>query len=154
MRAKFTAFFLLVVFLFSLCPIASDAALREGDRGESVRKVQQKLSSWGYLSGGVDGIFGPKTTSAVKYFQRKNGLAVDGIVGSKTLAALGLSSLDKPSSSSSSSYSQNIELLARMIAAEGRGEPYTGQVAIGAVIMNRIKHFMLLTMGYIFIKRY
>ena len=140
MRAKFTAFFLLVVFLFSLCPIASDAALREGDRGESVRKVQQKLSSWGYLSGGVDGIFGPKTTSAVKYFQRKNGLVVDGIVGSKTLAALGLSSLDKPSSSSSSSYSQNIELLARMIAAEGRGEPYTGQVAIGAVIMNRIKH--------------
>lgn len=140
MRIRFTAFLLLVVALFCLCPIGAEAALREGDRGESVKKVQQKLADYGYYSGGIDGIFGPKTSAAVKAFQKAKGLSVDGVVGTQTLKALGLSDLQSSSSSGSSSYSQNIELLARMIAAEGRGEPYTGQVAIGAVIMNRIKH--------------
>jgi N-acetylmuramoyl-L-alanine amidase len=111
------------------------AALREGDRGSKVREVQQRLKNWGYYKGNVDGIFGPKTTAAVKYFQRKNNLTVDGIVGKQTFAALGISS-----NAGKSSYSSDINLLARMIAAEGRGETYLGQIAIGAVIMNRVKH--------------
>ncbi len=106
---------------------------RYGSRGSEVRLIQQKLKNWGYYSGSVDGIFGQKTLEAVKYFQRKNGLKADGIVGKATLAALGISS-------SSGSFSSNDEyLLARMISAEARGEPYLGQVAVGAVILNRVE---------------
>ena len=118
--------------------IPAAAALRRGDRSDTVRAVQQKLKNWGYYTGSVDGIFGPKTEEAVRSFQKKNGLTVDGIVGSQTLAALGMSAAQP--SSGSASYSAEINMLARMIAAEGRGEPYLGQVAIGAVIMNRVRH--------------
>ena len=112
------------------------AVLKQGSRGSTVRTLQQKLKNWGYYTGSVDGIYGSKTTSAVKYFQRKNGLKVDGIAGPKTLAAAGLFS----SSSSTSSYSDaDINLLARLIYGEARGESYVGQVAVGAVVMNRIK---------------
>ena len=121
-----------------LCVVPAAAALREGDRGNEVRKVQEKLKQWGYYTGEADGIFGPKTAEAVRSFQRKNGLTVDGIVGTQTYRALGIT--PQGSSSGSSNYSNEINMLARMIAAEGRGEPYTGQVAIGAVIMNRVKH--------------
>lgn len=112
------------------------AVLKQGSRGSTVRTLQQKLKNWGYYTGSVDGIYGSKTTSAVKYFQRKNGLKVDGIAGPKTLAAAGISS----GSSSTSSYSDaDINLLARLIYGEARGESYVGQVAVGAVVMNRIK---------------
>lgn len=111
------------------------ALSRFGSRGEEVRKIQQKLKNWGYYTGAVDGIYGTQTQKAVRYFQQKNGLAVDGIAGPKTLAAMGISS------SSSGSYSSNdIYLLAKVIAAEARGEPYTGQVAVGAVVLNRVEH--------------
>ncbi len=86
----------------------------------------------------MTGIYGSKTVSAVKYFQRKNGLKVDGIAGSKTLAAMGITSSGS-SSSSSSSNSSDINLLSRVIYGESRGEPYSGQVAVGAVVMNRVK---------------
>jgi len=86
----------------------------------------------------LTGIYGSKTVSAVKYFQRKNGLKVDGIAGSKTLAAMGITSSGS-SSSSSSSNSSDINLLSRVIYGESRGEPYSGQVAVGAVVMNRVK---------------
>ncbi|MBQ5994738.1 MAG: spore cortex-lytic enzyme [Clostridia bacterium] len=110
---------------------------RFGSRGEEVRKIQTRLKSWGYYSGAVDGIYGAQTQKAVRYFQQKNGLTVDGIAGPKTLAAMGISS----SSSSSGTYSSNdIYLLAKVISAEARGEPYTGQVAVGAVVLNRVKH--------------
>jgi len=110
---------------------------RFGSRGEEVRKIQQKLKNWGYYSGAVDGIYGTQTQKAVRWFQQKNGLTVDGIAGPKTLAAMGISS----SSSSSGAYSSNdIYLLAKLIAAEARGEPYTGQVAVGAVVLNRVEH--------------
>ena len=110
--------------------------LKQGSTGSTVKTVQQKLKNWGYYSGAVDGIFGAKTTAAVKLFQKKNGLAVDGIVGAKTLAALGMSS----GNSSTSSYNDNdVQLLARLIYGEARGESYVGQVAVGAVVMNRIK---------------
>ena len=102
-------------------------------------QIQTKLKRWGYYTGSVDGIYGSKTVEAVKYFQRKNGLTVDGIAGPKTLSAMGINSSSGSSSSSSSSYNSNVSLLARIIYGEARGEPYTGQVAIGAVVMNRVK---------------
>jgi len=135
-KTLFLPVLLLIILLF--CTLPASAALRQGSRGNDVTKVQEKLSAWGYYTGSIDGIYGSQTSSAVKAFQRKNGLTVDGIVGSQTAAAMGITLTQ--SSTVSSSYDRNVELLARMIAAEGRGEPYKGQVAIGAVIMNRISH--------------
>ncbi len=97
------------------------------------KQVQQKLKDLGYYNGAIDGIFGSKTVQAVKNFQRDYGLTVDGIVGKNTLAKLGLSS-------GSGAYSSNdIYLLAKCVHAEARGEPYVGQVAVAAVILNRVK---------------
>ncbi len=113
------------------------ATYKQGSTGQTVKTIQQKLKNWGYYNGSVDGIFGKQTKEAVKYFQRKNGLVVDGIVGKKTLAALGISGGD---SSATSNYSDSdLNLLARLIYGEARGESYVGQVAVGAVVMNRIK---------------
>ena len=109
-----------------------------GSRGEEVRQIQTKLNRWGYYNGNVDGIYGSQTQEAVRYFQRKNGLTVDGIAGPATLKAMGIYS-SSSSSSSSSSNSSNLNLLARIIYGEARGEPYTGQVAVGAVVLNRVK---------------
>lgn len=115
------------------------AVLRQGSSGSTVKTMQQKLKNWGYYTGTVDGIFGAKTTAAVKYFQRKNGLAADGIVGKKTLAALGMSANSSSGSQTSSYSDSDVALLARLIYGEARGESYVGQVAVGAVVMNRIK---------------
>ena len=121
--------------------------LRQGSVGDEVKEVQRRLKQWGYYSGSVDGIFGSATKKAVIYFQQKNGLTADGIVGKATYAALGMNDSynvlngKRPSSGSSSNYtSSDLYLLAKIIYAEGRGESYTGQVAIGAVIMNRVKN--------------
>ena len=114
------------------------AVIKQGSRGQTVRKIQTKLKNWGYYTGSVDGIFGSKTKSAVKYFQRKNKLVVDGVVGPATLKALGIT--DNSTNSSTSGYSESdIALLARLIYGEARGESYVGQVAVGAVVMNRIR---------------
>ena len=107
-----------------------------GSRGSEVTQIQTKLKRWGYYNGNIDGIYGTQTLNAVKYFQRKNGLTVDGIAGPATLRAMGITT---SSSSSSSSNSSNLNLLARLIYGEARGEPYTGQVAVGAVVMNRVR---------------
>jgi N-acetylmuramoyl-L-alanine amidase len=104
-----------------------------------VRQIQTKLKNWGYYNDSVDGIYGPKTVAAVRYFQSKNGLAVDGVAGNMTLAALGIS-VPAAQSSGSTNYSNDLYLLSRIISAEARGEPYTGQVAVGAVVLNRVKH--------------
>ena len=114
------------------------AVLKIGSSGTQVRTLQTKLNNWGYEAGTVDGIFGSKTQAAVKRFQQKNGLVADGIVGSKTAAALGMT-LTSSSSSNSSYSSQDVYLLAKCIHAEARGEPYMGQVAVGAVVLNRVK---------------
>lgn len=107
-----------------------------GSRGEEVRQIQTKLKNWGYFSGKLDGIYGTLTRDAVKKFQRANGLAADGIAGKQTLAALGIQN-----SGGSGQYSSNdMYLIAKVIAAEARGEPYVGQVAVGAVILNRVQH--------------
>ncbi|MBP0990653.1 MAG: spore cortex-lytic enzyme [Oscillospiraceae bacterium] len=137
---------LISAVFFTICSVAmifspdySDGSTvavlsKYGSRGEEVKKIQTVLKKWGYYSGSVDGIYGSKTLQAVKYFQRKNGLVEDGIAGPKTLAAMGISS------SSSSSSSSDYYLLAKIISAEARGESFEGQVAVGAVVLNRVKH--------------
>ena len=115
-----------------------EALSKYGSRGSEVTQIQTKLKRWGYYTGNVDGIYGSLTVSAVKKFQQKNGLTVDGIAGTKTLAAMGITS-NSSSGGSSTNNSSNVNLLARAIYGEARGEPYTGQVAVGAVIMNRVK---------------
>ena len=145
---KVIVFILLVTLctalFFALRPTADAHAevLKNGSKGTLVRTVQTKLKNWGYYTGTVDGIYGPKTVAAVKYFQRVNGLTQDGIVGAKTAAAMGvtLSSSASSSGGTGASYSSGDSyLLAKCIYAEARGEPYTGQVAVGAVILNRVR---------------
>ena len=114
-----------------------EALSKYGSRGTEVRTIQEKLKRWGYYSGSVDGIYGSQTVSAVKSFQKKNGLTVDGIAGTQTLKAMGRTS--SSSSSSSSNNLSNVNLLARVVYGEARGEPYTGQVAVAAVVLNRVK---------------
>ncbi|MBQ8429308.1 MAG: spore cortex-lytic enzyme [Clostridia bacterium] len=127
------------------------AVLKQGTSGGEVKEVQRRLKLWGYYKGSVDGVFGAGTRKAVIAFQKKNGLTADGVVGKATYKALGMTrsyeilvnSSSGNSSSSSSGLngfsSSEVYLLARTIYAEGRGEPYTGQVAIGAVVLNRVR---------------
>jgi N-acetylmuramoyl-L-alanine amidase len=110
---------------------------RWGSRGTTVREIQRRLKSWGYYNGAVDGIYGYRTYRAVRYFQSKNGLRVDGIAGRQTLNALGINTGTTTRAYSSNT---NVNLLARAINGEARGEPYIGQVAVGGVIMNRTRH--------------
>lgn len=137
----YTAILLLAIIaiLIGISRYSVQALSKYGSRGSEVRQIQTKLKNWGYYKGNVDGIYGSQTQSAVKAFQKKNGLKVDGIAGSKTLAAMGIMSSSGGSSSGSSSNSSNMNLLARLIYGEARGESYTGQVAVGAVVLNRVK---------------
>ena len=137
----FIAVMLLVISFITVLAIKNTEVLalsKYGSRGSEVRTIQDKLKRWGYYTGSVDGIYGSQTVSAVKKFQQKNGLTVDGIAGTKTLNAMGIMT-SSSSSSSSSNNSSNVNLLARAIYGEARGEPYTGQVAVGAVVLNRVK---------------
>ena len=141
-RKIFIAFIMigLIVFIITYIFLKNnevEALSKYGSRGDEVIQIQTKLKRWGYYNGNIDGIYGSQTQEAVRYFQRKNGLTVDGIAGPKTLAAMGITS--SSSSSSSSSNTSNVNLLARLIYGEARGEPYAGQVAVGAVVMNRVK---------------
>ena len=133
---------------FAASGYVQTAVLKQGATGGEVKELQRRLKQWGYYNGSVDGIYGPATVKAVKYFQQKNGLKADGIAGKSTFAALGMNDSVKAlegnngssSSSSSSKYtSSDLYLLAKTIYAEARGESYTGQVAVGAVILNRVK---------------
>lgn len=112
-----------------------------GSRGNTVREIQTRLKRWGYYDGSVDGIYGYRTSNAVKKFQGKNGLSVDGVVGTQTLAALGIVSNPDAATSNTgrNNNNQDVMLLARLINGEARGEPYEGQVAVGAVVMNRTR---------------
>ena len=135
---------LAVIFAVDILAIALAQSVmagvyKKGSSGVMVSQIQTRLKSWGYYSGAVDGVYGSATEKAVRYFQSANGLAVDGQAGDKTLAALGLYDTGS-SGSSGSSASGDAALLARLISAEARGEPYIGQVAVGAVVLNRIKH--------------
>ena len=150
MKGKKLILTLLIAFTIGLCSFAVftpallpttvyAAVLKQGNSGTNVKTLQQKLKNWGYYSGAVDGVFGPKTKAAVILFQKRNGLVADGIVGAKTLAALGMSISSSTSSTSSSYSNSDVNLLARLIYGEARGESYVGQVAVGAVVVNRIK---------------
>ena len=129
------------IFIFSILVFRNNTEIEEvlsryGSSGSEVREIQTRLKRWGYYKGNIDGIYGSKTISAVRYFQRNNGLKVDGIAGKETLAAMGISS---SSSSASSNNQSNLNLLAHAIYGEARGEPYSGMVAVAAVILNRVK---------------
>ncbi len=142
-RAIMAGVLAFVVLLASL-PIFLDAhaavVLEIGSRGSNVTKVQKRLIQYGYLDGEADGRFGEKTQAAVRLFQRRNGLTVDGRVGPDTAAALGVTlSASASTSAAGSSSSSNEYLLARLIYAEARGEPYKGKVAVGAVALNRVR---------------
>ena len=131
----------IILLLFSaavmLCTaVSSNALSKQGSRGDEVSAIQTKLRESGYYNGKIDGIFGSGTKNALISFQKDNGLTADGIAGSKTLQALGITA-----DSGNGEFTQSeIALLARIISAESRGEPYEGQVAVGAVILNRIAH--------------
>ena len=117
------------------------AIINAKSSSSDIKLVQQKLKNWGYYTGAVDGIYGSKTKSAVIKFQRNNKLTVDGIIGNQTLKAMGIteSMLSGGSSQNSSTNNQDLYLLAKLINAEARGESYKGQVAVGAVVLNRVK---------------
>ena len=123
--------FILVLCLSSLTVFSLS---KFGSQSEEVRQIQKKLKNWGYYEGQIDGIFGSETKKAVIAFQKKNGLTADGIAGKNTLAAMGIYDADDTGNSS------DYNLLARIISAEARGEPYMGQVAVGAVVLNRVEH--------------
>ena len=126
-----------LIFLLGVCGISVSGLSKIGSRSEEVTAIQKALKEKGYYDYTVDGIFGTRTQSAVKNFQRNNGLTPDGIAGENTLKALGVTS----GSNSYGGYSSSdYDLLARIISAEARGESYLGQVAVGAVILNRIEH--------------
>lgn len=134
-----------LALLVALMSSAQAASLKKGASGDDVITLQKKLKNWGYYSGPIDGIFGSKTEEAVQYFQRKNGLTADGVVGQATLKALGMqlsgdsSGGSSGSSSSQSTASGDVNLLARCVYGEARGESYKGQVAVAAVILNRVE---------------
>jgi len=130
-----TIVFTLNIVLISLIQSADAASYKRGSSGSVVTQIQTKLKNWGYYRYEVDGIYGSRTEAAVKSFQSRNGLTVDGIAGPATLSAMGIRSND-----ASGSTSGDVALLARLISAEARGEPYNGQVAVGAVVLNRMKH--------------
>ena len=111
-----------------------------GSRGQEVKDIQFRLRNWGYYKGSIDGIYGWRTTNSVKNFQSKNGLQADGIAGPRTLGALGLPTGNTATKVTTTSRSSDVNLLARVINGEARGEPYSGQVAVGAVILNRVTH--------------
>lgn len=114
-----------------------------GSSGTEVRQIQTRLKQWGYYTGSVDGVYGTGTKNAVIAFQKKHGLTADGVAGPQTLAKIGLSTGASGGSTGGGTggfSTADVNLMARVISAESRGEPYTGQVAIGAVILNRIKH--------------
>ena len=141
MKKKFFAVLMIIMIVvsglaFSKGEIVYAANIVKGDTTANIKAVQTRLLNWGYYSGKVDGIWGKKTLAAVKLFQKRNGLVVDGIVGPATEAAMGL---NLKSTSSSSVSNANLNLLARCVYAEARGEPYVGQVAVAAVVLNRVK---------------
>ena len=135
---------LLNTLVLAFAQSALAVSYRQGDSGSAVTTIQTKLKRWGYFDGPVDGIYS-KTSKAVRSFQRKNGLTADGVAGPATLKALGMEQTSQNSGSSQTgssggNASGDVALLAKVISAEARGEPYDGQVAVGAVILNRIAH--------------
>ena len=128
---------MLICALVCLTLTAQGATLTLGSRGERVALIQQRLKDWGDYQGAVDGVFGRGTYNAVVRFQRRSGLTADGRVGRKTAAALGVS---LTGTVSAALYRESeLSILARLVSGEARGEPYIGQVAVAAVVLNRVR---------------
>lgn len=128
------------IFIIALAQRASAELYKKGSGGSVVSEIQTRLKNWGYYNGDVDGVYGSQTEKAVRWFQQKNGLNADGQVGDQTLAALGMPTGGSGGGESGGGGSGSLDLLARLISAEARGEPYEGQVAVGAVVLNRVEH--------------
>lgn len=145
---KFITIFIIVllsiIFINILyLDISSGQTLAWGSNGQEVRLAQSKLKQWGYLEGSIDGYYGQSTYNAVIKFQKANGLLADGVIGPRTRNALGMPSKSVQTTVSTSrgvSRSDDIHLLARAVHAETKGEPYQGQVAVAAVMLNRVRH--------------
>ena len=135
-----TAFLLAMAIALGLClsPALADIVLEVGSSGANVTKVQNRLIQYGYMTGSADGKYGEKTRDAVLLFQQRCGHTVDGRVGKATAAALGVTLTSSTSSSSSTIVSADQKLLAKLVYAEARGESYKGQVAVAAVVLNRV----------------
>ncbi len=143
MRIKHLISSILIITLFISLLYTSAAGFSSiGSRGNEVRQIQQRLKEWDYYKGSIDGIYGTKTRAAVIKFQKAHNITADGICGKKTLELIGLpTGEDTSTNGSNNGYSSaDYRLLARLISAEARGEPYLGQVAVGAVVLNRIEH--------------
>lgn len=131
-------FILTIILLIISVTISVWATSRRGSSGSEVRQIQEKLKRWGYYSGSVDGIYGSGTEKAVKKFQKANGLTADGIAGKATLNAMGITS--KSSNSGGGNGSNDLNLLSKVVYSEARGEPYVGQVAVAAIVLNRVSN--------------
>lgn len=137
-RRRLLALLLTLVLLMPAPRTGRAAVVAWGSRGELVVLAQQALKEWGYMDGDVDGVFGRKTYDAVVLFQQRNGLTVDGRIGSATAAALGID-LSGATLSADLYRETELSLLARLVHGEARGEPYIGQVAVAAVVLNRVR---------------
>lgn len=133
-------FFIFIIFCIVLILIGGYvfSLSKYGSNGQEVRQIQQKLKDWGYYNGSVDGIYGSKTVAAVKKFQEKNNLTVDGVAGTQTLKAMGINSAGDSGGGSNTVNNSDLNLLARLVYGEARGEKYQGQVAVAAVVLNRV----------------
>ncbi len=124
-----------LLYILSSHSISTQTISQVGSRGKEVEAIQQFLKDWGLYNGDITGYYGTETQAAVKKFQKLKGISQTGTAGPQTLKAMGISIGTIPAATDS-----NVYLLARIISAEARGEPYEGQVAVGAVILNRIEH--------------
>jgi len=128
---------------------ASAVTFKYGSRGDYIFVIQDRLKRWGFYKGNLDGVYGYQTYLSVKTFQKKNGLKADGIAGDNTLVSLGIfikgantkttNTYGTKTSSRAATNDETVNLLARLINGEARAEPYEGQVAVGAVVLNRTK---------------
>ena len=132
--AALVLLFALNIGLIGFAQQAEAVSYRRGSTGTVVTEIQKKLAAQGYYKAAIDGVYGSRTAAAVRSYQKDHGLTVDGICGPETLASLGIAQ------KAASSWDNNLYLLARLISAEARGEPYVGQVAVGAVVLNRVEH--------------
>lgn len=118
-----------------------DHTMGRGARGPEVKELQTRLAQLGYVVGPLDGKFGAKTDRAVRNFQQEHGLKVDGIAGTRTIAELKRLTGESTNATGKPVGYKNVDtsLLAKLVSAEARGEPYLGQVAVAAVVLNRVK---------------
>lgn len=139
--------FLSIMLVILLLGSATSVFANEGyamleylSKGSEVEKLQQELQKRNYYNGDIDGVYGVNTENAVIKFQIDNKLRVDGVAGNQTQSALFNIPQPLKETDSSATYSQDdLYWLSRIIEAEAGSEPYNGKVAVGNVILNRVK---------------